>query len=269
MSAEGMPGFNLVDLPTADLGDNLKTVQRDDSAALALTIMIADDFSQVPVLSGKRKVIGAVTWRSLACHNVQVNTTAGDVSEPIPGGTPFPLTKPVVDVLDLVSSSDFVLTCNNENELCGIVTASDMTLWAKHYCKAFLAVDEIERHLRGALSNVDPDLPNSARPTANVGMTDDGHMTDSWTFALYRGFFDRDDDAWHRLPEEQLWSRIDRSEFRRRLQEANEARNRAFHFRTGGDDAPTAAVCATERERDADLLAQFAMFLRIITRGHS
>ena len=54
MSTEGMPGFNLVDLPTADRGDKLKTVQRDDSAARALTIMIADEFSQVPIVSGKR-----------------------------------------------------------------------------------------------------------------------------------------------------------------------------------------------------------------------
>lgn len=270
MSTEGMPGFNLVDLPTADLGDELKTVQRDDSAALALTIMISHEFSQVPVVSGKRKVVGVVTWRSLACCNVQSDTTAGDGCEPIPGGTPFPLTTPVVDVLDLVFSSEFVLTHNGENELCGIVTASDMALWAKHYCKAFLAVEEIERNLRGVLSNVDPVLLNATPPTAtaNGDTTDRAHEIDPWTFALYRDFFDRDDDAWLELPREQLWSRIDRSEFRRWLQEANEARNRAFHFRTG-DDAPTAEEQATERESDADLLAQFARCLRIITGGHS
>ena len=270
MSTEGMPGFNLVDLPTADRGDKLKTVQRDDSAARALTIMIADEFSQVPIVSGKREVVGVVTWRSLACQNVQDNTTAGDVCEPIPGGTPFPLTTPVVDVLDLVFSADFVLTHNRENELCGIVTASDMTLWAKRYCKAFLAVDEIERHLRCALSNVDHALLDSAlrSATANGDATDGAHIIDSWTFPLYRNFFDGDDAAWQELPRGQLWSRIDRSEFRRRLQEANEARNRAFHFRTGAD-APTAEERATERESDADLLAQFAKCLRIITRGHS
>ncbi|MXV89805.1 MAG: hypothetical protein F4004_03920 [Acidimicrobiia bacterium] len=267
MSTEGMPGFNLVDLPTADLGDKLKTVQRDDSAALALTIMIADDFWQVPVVSGKRKVVGAVTWRSLACRNVQDDTTAGDVCEPIPGGAPFPLTTPVVDVLELVSSSDFVLTHDGTNELCGIVTASDMTLWAKRYCRAFLAVDEMERHLRDTLSNVDPVLLDGAPPsaTANGGATDGAPMADSWTFSLYRDFFDSD-DVWRELPREQLWSRIDHSEFRRRLREANEARNRAFHFRTGGD-APTAEARATERESDADLLAQFARCLRIITGG--
>lgn len=265
MSTEGMPEFTLADLPTADLGDHLQTVQRNDPAARALTIMIANGFSQVPVRSGSKRVVGVVTWRSLACHNVEADTTVDNVREPIPGGTMFLLTTPVVDVLDLVFSDDFVLTCNREDELRGIVTASDMTLWAKHASKAFLAVAEIERHFRGVLSNVEPGLLNSTTltATANTSTADGVHQPDSWTFARYRSFFDGDDDAWFALPQEQMWSRIDRREFRKRLREANDARNRAFHFRSDRDD-PTAAERAVEREADAALLAKFAKCLRVI-----
>ena len=263
MSTEGISEFTLADLPTADLGDDLRTVQRDHPAARAFTIMIADEFSQLPVMSGKRDVVGVVTWRSLACNTVGPNTTAGDVREPLPDGNPFLLTTPVVDVLDLVFSSDFVLTCNSDNELCGIVTASDMALWAKHCSQAFLAVAEIERHLRGALRNVNLTLPDSIPATAS---SPDGEPErDSWTFARYRSIFDRD-EAWGELPQEQLWNRIHRGEFRKRLQEASEARNRAFHFRTGRT-ATTAEGKAPTSEDDAEQLAKFARFLRIITRG--
>ena len=266
MSTEGMPEFTLADLPTADLGNDLRTVQRDHPAARAFTIMIADEFSQLPIMSGRRDVVGVVTWRSLACHKVGANTTAGDVREPIPGGATLPLTTPVVDVLDLVFSSDFVLTHKGNNELCGIVTASDMTLWAKHCSKAFLAVAEIERHLRGALRKVDPALLNSAASigTTSADRVDGAYDPDSWTFAHYRSFFNRGDEAWGELPQEQLWSRIDRGEFRRRLQAANEARNKAFHFRSGGC-APTPEEKDVKGVEDAELLTKFAKCLRVIT----
>ena len=247
-----IPEFTLADLPTADIGARLKTVQRDDPASLTLTIMIADNFSQLPVRSGDRNVVGVVTWRSLACREVLAETRARDVCEQVPSGRPFPLATPVVDVLDQVFQSDFVLTRNEENTLCGIVTASDIAKWAEHYAKAYLAVEEIERHLRSALSNVD--LANAA------------HQSDQWTFHLYRHLLDQGDNVWSRLPADQLWSRIDRSEFRRRLQKASEARNRAFHFRTDGD--LTAEQAAANRSDDADRLAKFARCLRIITTGH-
>ena len=260
MSTEGMPEFTLADLRTADLGDGLRTVKRSDPAARAFTIMIADEFSQLPVMSSERDVVGVVTWRSLACHEVGADTTADNVREPIPGGTTFPLTTPVVDVLDLVFSSEFVLSHNSDNELCGIVTASDMARWAKHCSQAFVAVAEIERHLRGALRDVNLTLPSNA--PAGDG-TADAPGRDSWTFGRYRRIFGRD-EAWAELPQEQMWSRIHRCEFRRRLQEANEARNRAFHFRSSGTTA-TAEGRAPTREDDAELLAKFAKFLRVIT----
>ena len=254
-----IPVFTLADLPTADIGSRLKTVQRDDLASLARTIMSDENFSQLPVTARESTIAGVVTWRSLACGEVVADTRVGDVCEPVPGRALFPLTTPVVDVLDLVFQSDFVLTCNDKDRLCGIVTASDMAKWAKHYATAYLAVEEIERHLRGALGNLDPGLLPNDLPAAPA------HKSDQWTFGRYRQFLERD-EVWRILPKDQLWSRIDRSEFRRRLRDANKARNRAFHFRTDGD--LTAEQAAAKRADDADQLAKFARCLRIITRGH-
>lgn len=122
-----------------------------------------------------------------------------------------------------------------------------------------MAVEEIERHLRNALGKLDPDL------LANAPQTAPAHQSDLWTFHRYRQFLDQGDDVWLKLPKDQLWSRINRRKFRNRLQEANKARNRAFHFRT---DGLTAEEAAAERSDDADQLAQFARCLRIITSGH-
>ena len=106
-------------------------------------------------------------------------------------------------------SSDFVLTHKGDNELCGIVTSSDMALWAKDCSQALLAVAEIERHRRGALRNVNLIFPDSI--PAIAGTPDGALECDSWTFARYRRILDCD-QAWTELPKEQLWSRIHRGE---------------------------------------------------------
>lgn len=69
MSIHDFPAYTLADLPTSRLsGEEFKTVRKSDSVERALTIMVAEGISQVPVLKDDRTVAGVVTWRSLACN---------------------------------------------------------------------------------------------------------------------------------------------------------------------------------------------------------
>lgn len=281
MSIHDFPAYTLADLPTSRLsGEEFKTVRKSDSVERALTIMVVEGISQVPVLKDDRTVAGVVTWRSLACHgnhsgrnpgDPNSRGTAGDALELLPGGRTFPLDTPVLEILDLVFWHDFILTHDDEMKPCGIVTASDVTRCAK----AFLAVGEIERHLRSALSSVSDEVIDrvlrhgDSGESANAARGPDSRDPRSWSFGDCGRLLD-DDATWDLLPGGGLWQRVDRTEFRKRLKEANDARNRAFHFRycsrsspRPGEDATSDSDCPT-RDSDADLLAKFARCLRVI-----
>ena len=281
MSIHDFPAYTLADLPTSRLReDEFRTVRKSDSVERALTIMVADEISQVPVLKDKRTVAGVVTWRSIACHgngssrnpgDPSSHGTAGDALEPLPGGMTFPLNTPVIEVLDLVFWHDFVLTHDHKMKPCGIVTASDVTRCAK----AFLAVGEIERLLRTALSSVSDEVIDRAlrhghsAESANATRAPDSRDPRSWSFGDCGRLLD-DDAAWEYLRDSGLWQRVDRKEFRKRLKEANDARNRAFHFRYRSrssprpDADPTSDSDGSMRDSDADVLAMFARCLRMI-----
>ncbi|MCY4632814.1 MAG: CBS domain-containing protein [bacterium] len=281
MSIRDFPAYTLADLPTSRLrGEEFRTVRKSDSVKRALTIMVVEGISQVPVLKDMHTVAGVVTWRSLACHgnrsgripdDPSSHGTAGDALEPLPGGRTFPLDTPVIEILDLVFWHDFVLTHDDEMKPCGIVTASDVTRCAT----AFLAVGEIERHLLTALSSVSDEAIDRALchgdsgESTNAVPAADPRDPRSWSFGDCGRLFD-DDAAWELLPDGGLWQRIDRTEFRRRLKEANAARNRAFHFRYCSqnsprpDEGPASDSDSPTRDSDADLLAKFARCLRII-----
>jgi len=281
MGNDNFSAYTLADLPTSRLpGEEFKTVWKSDSVERALTIMVLDGISQVPVLKDERTVAGVVTWRSIACHGHRSDGnpdhpssqgTAGDALEPLPGGETFPLNTPVVEILDLVFWHDFVLTHDQEMKPCGIVTASDVTRCAK----AFLAVGEIERHLRTALSSVSDEVIDRAlrrghsAESANATRAPDSRDPRSWSFGDCGRLLD-DDAAWECLRDSGLWQRLDRTEFRKRLKEANDARNRSFHFRYRSrsspkpDADPTSDSHGPTTDSDADLLAMFARCLRMI-----
>ena len=288
MSIDDFSAYTLAEFPTSKLPEEeFRTVRKSDSVERALTLMVLEGISQVPVLKDERTVVGVVTWRSIACHgdrsgrdpgDPSSHRTAGDALEPLPGGRIFPLGTPVIEILELVFWHDFVLTHDREMKPCGIVTASDVTRCAK----AFLAVGEIERHLRTALSSVGEEVIDRALrhgnsgESANAARAPDSRDPRSWSLGDCGRLLD-DDAAWGCLPDGGLWQRIDRTAFRKRLKEANDARNRAFHFRycsqssprpddipTSDSDIPTRDSNIPTRDSDTDLLAEFAHGLRMI-----
>lgn len=73
----------------------------------AITIMLLNDFSQLPVLSGPRQVLGAVSWRSIAqARNINPQATLRDAVVPVPVVS---FDADLVELLPQLLSSDFVL----------------------------------------------------------------------------------------------------------------------------------------------------------------
>src|SRR5262249_15230298 len=76
------PAFRVSKLAAANRAP--VSVQPDSTITEAVTLMMANDFSQLPVISGERNVRGVVTWRSIATRLAlgQHPATAREAMEP-------------------------------------------------------------------------------------------------------------------------------------------------------------------------------------------
>ncbi|WP_028786970.1 CBS domain-containing protein [Terrimonas ferruginea] len=136
----------------------LIAVKPDSDLSEAITLMMTFDFSQLPVMqTEKRDLKGVISWRSIGqklavgLHSRKVR----DLMEPnyqlINSDTS--LFKAIPSIIE----HDYVLVRNSSNEICGIVTASDLSAQFKQLTEPFLLVAEIENHLRLLLTKLDKD----------------------------------------------------------------------------------------------------------------
>ncbi len=59
------PGLTVGQLPTANKPNDLVKISRDKTVAEAATLMLAYDYSQLPVMQNDRDIDGMISWRSI------------------------------------------------------------------------------------------------------------------------------------------------------------------------------------------------------------
>ena len=162
ISIEPVPGSLEVgfsrglDDPTTRIGmllatdQELTTVAPDEYLCTATSQMILKDYSQLPVVTGKRKhtVKGVISWQSIgkALASRDKCERVGDCMDKSPQkiGSDGPL----LDAVDVISKHGYVLVTGEAGEPAGIVTASDVVDKFGQLAGSFLLIGEIERYLR-------------------------------------------------------------------------------------------------------------------------
>jgi CBS domain-containing protein len=128
------------------------SVCRDADVTEAVTLMMLNDFSQLPVMQGDREVSGMISWKSIGqsrakgksfqyvreCMAVDVKILNYDV--------------PLFEVLQTIVDQEAVLARGPDNRITGLVTTSDITLQFKALSESFLLLGEIENHVRRILA---------------------------------------------------------------------------------------------------------------------
>lgn len=205
------------DLPSAFGG--VTYVSRSATFDEAITRMVVNDYSQLPILSG-RKLGGAVTWQSIARarhanHNPPFSRAIVRASE-------VPYDRDLIDVLPMLAEHEFVFVRNQRNEIGGIVTASDLAARYGAMATPFFLVGELDRRLRQVLaSSIEfTQVQNLCDPEGNRSIEgfDDLSMGD------YQRVLENK-EAWERVG----WS-LDRKIFIERLDEIRQIRNDLMHF---------------------------------------
>src|SRR5690606_25566622 len=127
----------------------LKHVHPDCALLEAKTIMLLSDFSQLAVTQSTRKLVGAVSWKSIARAGLE------GASSPVRGATQ-PTEALDVDTelfvaLPRIVSEDFVITRHANGLLAGIVTVADVADKYAELADPFLLCGQIDLGLRELL----------------------------------------------------------------------------------------------------------------------
>lgn len=218
-------------------------VKPDSTLQQIITLMLTNDYSQLPVMTSLREVKGIVSWKTIgsrlalkrSCANAQ---DCMDTAQVVGiGDSIFSAIRTVVD-------HDYVLVRADDNQICGIITASDLAEQFRRLAEPFLLVGEIENGVRRMLHGRFTKEELSAAKVADDKDRKVEAVSDL-TFGEYARLLEPEKN-WTKLKLE-----IDRVEFVKRLHEIREIRNDVMHFDPDGLE-----------EGDLKNLREFAQFLK-------
>ncbi|WP_456823771.1 restriction system modified-DNA reader domain-containing protein [Cellulomonas sp. P5_E12] len=144
-------GLTLGHLPSSNVG--VKGIHPQASIDEAITRMLIDDFSQLPVMQKKddRSVRHAVTWQSIA-RAWHIDKSA-ELSDAFVVAQAYRFDTELIDVLDVLQKQGFVLVQDATNVITGIVTAADVVGAYGDLASPFFLIGELDRLLRRLVSD--------------------------------------------------------------------------------------------------------------------
>lgn len=208
----------------------------------AVTVMMLNDFGQLPVMIGERDVKGVVTWAEIAARSV-----LGKLGQRVADCMIDPIildeTASIFEAIQAVVAKDFVLVRDRHRRIAGIVTAADLSVQFRALSEPFLLLSEIETHVRNIIGQTFTIQELVA--ARDAGSTHEIHSVADLTFGEYV----------YLLQKEANWTRLgvklDRHAFCRQLDRVRNIRNQVMHFDPDGLEA-----------NDLQILQEFSSFLK-------
>ncbi|MCD6663627.1 MAG: CBS domain-containing protein [Comamonas sp.] len=219
------------------------SVKPDATLQQAVTIMLTNDFSQLPVMTGPRELKGMISWKTIGSR-LALKRPCANVRDAMEPAHVVSVDESLFDAIARIASHDYVLVKASDKTYTGIVTASDFNLQFQALAEPFLLVGEIENGLRRILHqkfNL-KELEEAKAPG------DDSRTIESpsdLTLGEYVRLIEPE-KRWKKLKIE-----IDRVEFLQRLNRVREVRNDVMHFDPDGLSPD-----------DLAFLREFAQFLK-------
>jgi CBS domain-containing protein len=220
-------GFTLGQMPSA-LG-GLTHVPPQLTIEQATTLMLINDFSQLAVRTKKGTLLGAITWPSIA--RAQVANPSASIRDALVQAPSESYRRPLVEVLDRLQSEGFVFVHDDEHDVCGIVTTTDVVRRYDDLALPFLLFGELDRRLRRIISRFPfEEIRVLCDPYGKKGL----QSIDKMTMGDYEQVL-KNKEKWASLN----W-RVDRLMVTDRLSELRQFRNNVMHFNP--DSTPLAIV---------------------------
>jgi hypothetical protein len=206
---------------------------------------MANDFSQVPVMTTEREVKGTVSWKSIGTR-LALGRTPRTAREAMDPHAEIGSEASLFTAIPVIVEHDYVLVRGLDQRIVGIITTSDLSLQFRQLSEPFLLLGEIENHIRRIIA------PNfgTHELLAVKDPSDDARAVTSasdLSFGEYKRLLE-EPTRWARLN-----LQVDRVVFIGLLERVREIRNDVMHFDPDGIEP-----AALEALRD------FAGFLRTL-----
>ena len=215
-------------LPSATMG--ITSVAPDDPISRAITLMMVNDFSQLPVMTGSRNMRGVISWRSIGEAKIHRGHTCKVVRECM--SRDYELVRveqPLLDVLPKIIQAEFVLVRDPTSLITGIVTTTDVSRQFSVLAEPYMLLGEIEGHVRQLIAEcLTDDVIRSAGDPRDESRRIES--VDDLTFGEYKWLLDKPEN-WEALPYD-----LDKNAFSATLDEIRSIRNEVMHFSQDGID---------------------------------
>jgi CBS domain-containing protein len=213
------PGLTVSSLRSAGAG--AASVERNDSLERARAVMLRHDYSQLAVISGPRRLMGAVSWESIALAAIRSSTPT--LRESIVPARPVSPDDDLIALIPTIIQHGFVFVLRPDQTLGGVVTTADLSEQFGTLATPFLLLGEIEQRLRRVLTrSLSADelevLRDPSDAERQVGSAHDLSLGEIVRCVENPSY-------WERLS----WP-VDRSEFVQAIHEVREIRNEVMHF---------------------------------------
>lgn len=204
------------------------TVDNNDSLDKAITLMMMNNFSQLPVMNGPRKIVGFVSWETIGearSKGIDSNEVKDYKRE---GVKVFKRDTPLMLAIKEIYKNDFIVVVENDGLPCGIVTTADVSSQFLTWTEPFVMLEQIENQVRHLLDEkiLLEDLKNVCQEEGREVNT-----IDDLTFGEYQRLFENP-KHWERIG----LKSVDRALFVQMFDDVRNIRNDVMHFDPEGID---------------------------------
>ena len=189
--------------------------------AEATTLMLENDYSQLPVMTSEWELKGVISWESIGTRLV-LGSSCTTVNDCMDSAVEVSYQTPLLTAIDTIVKNDYVLVRDAVNKIGGIVTTADLSGQFQDLAEPFLLIGEIENYIRSLINRkfstdeleafVDPDDSREVGGAHDLTLGECQRLLD-------------DPSRWI-----QLDLRLDRAEFVNRLDRVRNIRNDVMHF---------------------------------------
>lgn len=164
-TGDGLGGKSSVHITTSTLADPTFRISQlaaankkptsaapDDTVQKVITVMLANDFSQLPVMTSERDVKGIVSWSSIGSR-LAVGKSGLHVRELMDSHQEIRAELSLFQAIPVIVQHQYVLVRGGDSRITGIVTATDLSLQFQQLAEPFLLLSEIENHVRRLLGD--------------------------------------------------------------------------------------------------------------------
>jgi CBS domain-containing protein len=112
-----------------------------------ITLMLTNDYSQLPVMQGERTVKGMVSWSSIGVR-LALNREASAARDCMEPAHEVSADDSIFTAIGAIIQHQYVLVRGGDGTVTGIVTATDLSVQFQQLAEPFLLLGEVENHIR-------------------------------------------------------------------------------------------------------------------------